>query len=243
MEALCKIYALIDEAGLVRYIGKTVTPLKSRLSKHIKSALKSSPGKTHKNDWIKKMYRNESVIDIILIDSIPNDEWRFWETFYISLFKTWGYKLTNMTDGGDGHDNPWKNMDDAERKRRIDKLVTNNKSHKKRELMRKLRLGKTYIELFGVGKSEQLKEQKSILWKTNNPSKKGRINSDYNIECSKKANTKIYSITFPTGEVIKFVGRKQIHEYFKAEVNINNVYVSPYRVIRGENPDYKIKKE
>lgn len=40
--------------------------------------------------------------EIILIDRVPHSEWQFWEKHYISLYRSWGFKLTNLTDGGDG---------------------------------------------------------------------------------------------------------------------------------------------
>lgn len=40
--------------------------------------------------------------ELIIIDEVPKSEWVYWEKFYISLFKTWGFSLVNYTDGGDG---------------------------------------------------------------------------------------------------------------------------------------------
>ena len=30
------------------------------------------------------------------------EDWRFWETYWIQQFKTWGFKLINKNDGGGG---------------------------------------------------------------------------------------------------------------------------------------------
>ena len=39
---------------------------------------------------------------IHLLDEVSSDGWEFWERFYISLFRSWGFNLTNSTPGGDG---------------------------------------------------------------------------------------------------------------------------------------------
>jgi hypothetical protein len=40
------------------------------------------------------------LVDVI--DEVPSLEWEFWEIFYIGLFKSWGFNLTNNTIGGNG---------------------------------------------------------------------------------------------------------------------------------------------
>ena len=37
-----------------------------------------------------------------LLDLVPTKEWKFWEKYYISLFKSWGFKLENKNEGGGG---------------------------------------------------------------------------------------------------------------------------------------------
>lgn len=41
-------------------------------------------------------------IKMIKIDKVKNKEWLFWEKYYVSLFKSWGFKLDNKNDGGGG---------------------------------------------------------------------------------------------------------------------------------------------
>ena len=36
------------------------------------------------------------------IDEVGDDEWKFWEKHYISLFKSWGFELKNKNNGGGG---------------------------------------------------------------------------------------------------------------------------------------------
>lgn len=93
------IYSLSDENGMVRYIGKT-NNLKDRLNEHI---LESKKGKnTYKNNWVKSMVMENKKPLIDVIDEVPENEWEFWECFYISLFKSWNFNLTNRTLGGNG---------------------------------------------------------------------------------------------------------------------------------------------
>ena len=37
---------------------------------------------------------------------VPEREWEFWEEHYIWLYRSYGFKLTNLTFGGDGMSNP-----------------------------------------------------------------------------------------------------------------------------------------
>ena len=73
------IYLLELEDNKV-YIGKTVNP-SHRFYSHKKS---------------------KNVIQFTIIDKVPNSEWKYWEKFYIELFKTWEFKLDNKNNGGGG---------------------------------------------------------------------------------------------------------------------------------------------
>jgi hypothetical protein len=41
-------------------------------------------------------------INLDIIDIIPDNEWKFWEKHYISLYKSWGFILLNKNEGGGG---------------------------------------------------------------------------------------------------------------------------------------------
>lgn len=98
------IYALTepDNINEIRYIGKTKN-LKRRFIYHITES-KREGNFSHKANWIRSLLRKETKPQIIEIDYIPNNEWGFWETYYISLFKSWGFNLTNTAPGGFGYD-------------------------------------------------------------------------------------------------------------------------------------------
>lgn len=113
---LVKIYELIDPfTNEIRYIGKTIRSLDERLKYHIQDA-KYSKYTSKKVSWIKSLLNyNEDPI-IRLVEKVDKDEVDFWEQFYIELYKSWGFRLTNMTRGGDGIQNPSKEIRNKIRK-------------------------------------------------------------------------------------------------------------------------------
>ena len=72
------IYYLHRGDNIPCYIGKTSTTLKERLRHHPKAYL------------------------IEAIDTCKDEEYVYWETWYIALFKSWGFKLENKNKGGGG---------------------------------------------------------------------------------------------------------------------------------------------
>jgi len=93
------IYALSDPRNnQVRYIGKANNP-EDRYTNHFNSARDKN---THKRNWINNVRKDGLRPELIIIDEVPKSEWVYWEKFYMSLFKTWGFSLVNYTEGGDG---------------------------------------------------------------------------------------------------------------------------------------------
>jgi hypothetical protein len=68
-------------------------------------------GKTISEKDRKYHHKNKLGKDVILevIDEIPTEEWRYWEEFYILLFKQWGFKLENKNNGGCGNIGGYEN--------------------------------------------------------------------------------------------------------------------------------------
>jgi len=77
-----KIYYLHFGDNVPFYIGKTISKLRIRLNDH------------------KKKFGPNTFIEEI--DSVESSEWIFWEKYYISLFKSWGFYLKNKNEGGNG---------------------------------------------------------------------------------------------------------------------------------------------
>ena len=101
----------------IKYIGKTFN-IKRRLYGHLSkhSLLKRSK----KNSWIKSLINKKLLPIIEILDEVEKSESNFYEIFYISLFKSWGFKLLNMTEGGDGnHIKGRKNSEEYKIKQKI----------------------------------------------------------------------------------------------------------------------------
>lgn len=98
MQRLIAIYELVHPATQMPfYVGKTKNDLLVRLKGHINEA-------RNKNSCDKDKYINSLPVNPIikLIDVVFESDWRFWEQHYISLYRSWGFNLLNVTEGGDG---------------------------------------------------------------------------------------------------------------------------------------------
>lgn len=92
------IYTLTDPISKeVKYIGKTKN-IERRFYKHITEKRNN----TYKEQWIGGL-KNKGYLPIIeVLDVVDEEDWMFWETWWISLFKSWNFKLTNISTGGEG---------------------------------------------------------------------------------------------------------------------------------------------
>lgn len=102
---MVKIYKLIDpETFEVKYVGKTIQPLKKRLSGHISKSKNSRTA--HVNCWIYSLLLKGKKPKIELIEEVIN--WKEREQYWISYFPnlcnhslggesgTLGYKMTDV---------------------------------------------------------------------------------------------------------------------------------------------------
>lgn len=92
------IYTLSDSKG-IRYVGKT-NNIKRRYENHI-SEVNNKKLNNKRINWIKSLINNNSKPIIDVIDIVPSNEWVFWEKFWISIIKSWGFNLVNGTTGGE----------------------------------------------------------------------------------------------------------------------------------------------
>lgn len=92
------IYGLCESGSDdVRYVGKT-EKIKSRRSTHIQKSKKSN---SHKSNWIKSIIKKGGELEIFVIDEVKESEWEFWEIYWIEQFRNWGFRLTNVLEGGE----------------------------------------------------------------------------------------------------------------------------------------------
>lgn len=92
------IYTLSDKSG-IRYIGKT-NNLKMRLKNHIVEA-HSKTKNNHRINWLKSLVEKNEKPIIEILDIVPDNNWMFWEIYWISQLKSWGFLLVNGTLGGE----------------------------------------------------------------------------------------------------------------------------------------------
>lgn len=130
-----KIYTLSDSKG-IRYVGQTKN-MKNRFNKHIFEAKKDG-GKNKRCSWIKSVLNKGLKPKMELIDEVPFDEWAFWEKYWISQIKSWGFNLVNMTEGGEGSyglvvtDKTKKKMSEAKKGRTPKNIKLLHKSRAKK---------------------------------------------------------------------------------------------------------------
>lgn len=122
--ALFNIYCLRDPRdNAIRYIGKTNGLLCDRLKVHIHQSKKVIKP-THKEAWIKQLLFKGLRPNIELLDSVPEESWKEWETAFIRSGKDLGLRLTNLSNGGDGHGR-FKHTE--EHKERLRQMMKGNK--------------------------------------------------------------------------------------------------------------------
>jgi len=96
---MTNIYTLTDpRTNEVRYVGKA-NNLTQRYRAHLNRARKHQ---THKKNWLKQLKKEGLKPIIEIIDVVPVDDWRYWERYWITQMRQWGFNLVNHTDGGDG---------------------------------------------------------------------------------------------------------------------------------------------
>jgi len=188
------IYVLLDpRTNEIRYLGKT-NNTKERLCGHL-----CEKGKLgHKYKWVQQLKKLGLKPIIEILDTVPKEEEEFWERHYISLLKSWGIRLTNFTDGG--------NNPPVIRLFGKDNVFVKNKEVREKILaMNKSRKGKTFIELYGEEKAEELKKWKSEKYSGENNPMFGRKQSKETRDkiSKKRIGKKGYKHTEESKELIR----------------------------------------
>lgn len=81
----------------VRYVGKTNSP-KRRLQHHLSNKNKNG---AYINNWIRSL-KNKGLKPLMTIIDETEDNWQELEIYWIAQFKAWGFRLANVTLGGEG---------------------------------------------------------------------------------------------------------------------------------------------
>ncbi len=97
------IYVLLDESGIVFYVGKTMRPTK-RIHRHVEEVRKGNHLPVYnklrqvlnRNGW-----KRQGILKVIE-ENISAEDIDARETFHIKLYKSRGIKLKNLTEGGEG---------------------------------------------------------------------------------------------------------------------------------------------
>lgn len=98
---MIKIY-ILERNNIPFYVGKTKNVIR-RINKH---------------------YINFGEnISIIIIDEVNEQEWKFWEKYWIEQFKQWGFKLENKNKGGGGPTKWTQEQKDLINPNRINKII------------------------------------------------------------------------------------------------------------------------
>ena len=122
------VYTLSDpRTNVVRYVGKTKQP-DDRLRRHMqKSYLEKYDKNTHKSNWIKSLLNEDVKPEMNIIDVGDSDNINELEVYWIEQFRQWGFKLTNLSEGGEvGVD--WTGR--KHKKSSIEKMINNNPDRK-----------------------------------------------------------------------------------------------------------------
>ena len=94
---MIKIYTLKDPiTEQIRYVGKTKYSLNDRLAKHL-----ITYEKNHRANWIRNLLKRNLKPIIELLDEVEEENWQFWEKYWICQLKCWGLQLLNATEGGE----------------------------------------------------------------------------------------------------------------------------------------------
>jgi len=93
------IYALTDNYGNIRYIGKTTTSLKRRIQSHLQDVKQGK--RNYRCNWIRSVLQKGLFPEIVLIGQVEGDGCKE-EMAWISYGRQEGWALVNTTDGGEG---------------------------------------------------------------------------------------------------------------------------------------------
>jgi hypothetical protein len=104
LKGVCHIYELICPDTLqTKYIGVTNQPYDRYVWHVYKRGLTAEDSiETAKNKWVLSLIAKNKLPIMNILDTVVEDEWEFWEMYWIAQYKNWGITLKNHTEGGGG---------------------------------------------------------------------------------------------------------------------------------------------
>jgi len=128
---MINIYYL-EKDNIPFYVGKTNNPT-YRLKNHKKKL-------------------GDNNINLIVVDTINNNEWKFWEQYWICQFKAWGFTLINKNNGGGG---PEEYNEDQKQRMRKPKPGAGKRGPRGEEFKQKLRKPKSDSHKNNISQSQK----------------------------------------------------------------------------------------
>lgn len=123
------IYTIADEYGEIRYVGKSNNP-KNRLYKHL-----TEKSNIHKYNWLKSIRKRGKMPIVEILEEVDLDDWEIHEIYWISQLRSWGFRLLNLTIGGEGG-SEYKHTDSCKEVMRNKKLGKNLSNEHKNSISR-----------------------------------------------------------------------------------------------------------
>lgn len=203
-------------SGEIKYIGKA-NDVKRRLNQHIYQS-KRNPS-SEKNMWIITLLSKDLKPILNVLDEVSYSDWGYWENYWISQTKTWGFKLLNKMDGGHGygkhHPETLEKISKAQSGKNNSMYGKKTKSHTGRllseEHKKKISMSKKNNKIW-LGKKHSEKTKKKMsesskgIGKGENNSQYGTCwitNGNENLKIKKEDLSKYSSNGWYRGRVIK----------------------------------------
>jgi group I intron endonuclease len=158
------IYLFSDEFGVPKYVGKAKC-FKTRIKQHLNRD--RFIYKSHFYNWLNQQISENKEYFINILEETDQQNWKEKEKHWIKHIKENGYKLTNMTDGGDGNNNQVFSEESKEKRRQ--KRLGHKLSEETKKLISEAHKGKVVSEstkkkLSEINKGKPCLESTKILF-------------------------------------------------------------------------------
>lgn len=232
----------------IKYIGKTSKDINVRFKEHLTES-KSKKRINKRTNWIKSLLNNNLLPIPEILDIVNDIEWEFWERHYISLYKSWGFKLTNMTDGGDGQSVGYSPLKETRELMSVNRKGENNSFYGKKhneETKKKIsesKKGKTAWNkgIPGEKKSEHIKQ---ILSEKLSGEKNPFYGKKHTEESKRKAGEKNKGNKYRLGKKFSEESKAKMRASSRAinivVLNEFNEYIETIRGLQATEKKYSI---